>query len=98
MGCTGTKPHGGKTHRFLMSQWRCKGAGGRSLPTDIEIEGYEGAAGRFPSTSIEIEGQEGAGGRSLSLVLKLRGMGAGGGPHPASVEIEGALPVLSIVS
>ncbi len=89
MGCTGTKPRGGKTHGFLMLQWRCEGAGGRFLSTDVEIEGHKGAGGRFPPTSIEIEGQEGVGGRSPPLVSKLRGVGAGGGPHPASVEIEG---------
>ena len=88
-GCTGTKLHGGKTHGFFMLRWRCEGAGGRSLPTDIEIKGHKGAGGRFPPTGIEIEGQEGAGGRSPPLVSKLRGVGAGGGPRPASVKIEG---------
>ncbi len=36
----------------------CKGAGGRSLPTNVEIEECEGAGGRFSPTGIEIEGHE----------------------------------------
>ena len=69
---------------------RCKGAGGRSPPTGIKIEGRKGAGGRFPPISIKIDGCKGAGGRFPPAGIKIEGCeGAGRRFPPTGVEIEG---------